>query len=308
MNKNFVEYFQDLNRTKLPRKSGRIFCDNKTIVYDGHYAKRPKIEIYSIGKKHYFGKEWITDVSPASVVAHEMYNSVGVDTPPAYILDIGKGNASNHLRFITPDITEIPDLTCTQPSNHTYLKYSPEFMNAPNKWDILYNEPFRQKLLSFMTRDCLNQLIKMFLVDELRTELDRHWGNYFFVKKSNEEKFSSIIAIDFDATAIMRYMPKNKAQFEHFLLSLNGSITPTGRVIASTYISKIRELKEIIGEGALTLDQCQALKQALEFDYASEVKHFCMNHRLFKEAKTAPEPIARLWDYNRKELSQELGL
>ena len=159
-----------------------------------------------------------------------------------------------------------------------------------------------------MTRDCLNQLIKMFLVDELRTELDRHWGNYFFVKKSNEEKFSSIIAIDFDATAIMRYMPKNKAEFEKFLLSLNGSVSPTGRVTVSTYISKIHELKEIIGEGALTTDQFNAVKNALEFDYAKAIKDFCINKRLFQEAKTAPEPIARLWDYNRKELAPELGL
>ena len=148
----------------------------------------------------------------------------------------------------------------------------------------------------------------MFLVDELRSEKDRHMGNYFLARQRGESKYSSVVAIDFDNTAIMEHQPSSRSEFEEFLYYPNTAFTPSESLVPLYYSESIRDLKEIIDKGTLTTDQFNTVKNALEYDYAKAIKNFCISQRLFRESKTAPEPIARLWDYNRKELSQELGL
>ena len=75
------------------------------------------------------------------------------------------------------------------------------------------------------------------------------------------------------------------------------------------YINRIHAIRELIDEGMLSSYNIETMVKALKHDFPKDVKLLCKKEKLsHKLTNQAYSPIARLWEYNQKELRNDLGL
>lgn len=330
MNKKVFDYFVDLDRVELPREDGVLFCDNQQIrlcenIKNGvnkYYIDRPVC-------KKFYGKDLIRPVHIAGYVSSKMYNDLGILTPPQYIMKRPTQSTnpyvSSHATFLAQSVLTtglvvksalkvFDDIRFPKETHHPPTQiHNPPLAVLIKKWEILHNKNLQNFFLEFCTPECLDELIGLFLADEVRGDADRHGLNYFFYKHMGSDKFEGIIPIDLDNMGAVFYfnLAITKEDFNDiFITRKMSSYTPQQTSDPrTTHIDRIQNIINKLHSGNLSENNVQLLKSLLEYDFPELTKKALASHSLFDEFHTKTyEPIANLWEYNRETLGHELGL
>lgn len=239
-----------------------------------------------------------------------LFNHVRIPTPHGIIC---QKDDLNELLLGTQDIGQLPckEIEIHQASDLPFCRRKLTFnmlTKVPSKWTILYNNDERQELLKIMTEECLDQLINIMLIDELRADNDRHWGNFFFYKEKGADKFQGIIVIDVDNTRLLRQFSKNpKVAFPLFKHSEFISWTALHYTDKEqSYAKRIKALQKLIQNNNLNNGQIATLKQTLAYDLPKEIKNLSAEHGLSQESRFVYDMTSRLWEYNNQHLRKEL--
>lgn len=320
MNKQVFDYFENLDEQKLNRSKHIIIKDDHTTLQE----RLSKVDLYDINGIPVYRKPWNDEKSIITMASAKMYGDLGILTPPIYVMQnnrhrnflqwfMSKRNIeiNDHadLSTIQQDVESIKNLDCTIALSTPVNALRFELDSLPKyKWQLLYDGGLRSKFLKYMTPECLDELINMFLLDELRSDNDRHTGNYFLYKDKNLKKCTGVIPIDLENPFILFGHKSIRPNFDDFLYITYKSYTPIETLDCLSFPRRIQNIKDLLYDGALSPEQENLLKNAVAYDLPGTIKQICHTYPLRSYQKNAYEPFARLWDYNRQELGKELGL
>lgn len=306
MNKKVFNYFVDLDKQNLIRDAHGVIIENSSGIKK--FGKKEP-QILFIGNNVFFSK--VTgdiDDNLQSIVASDLYNQVGILNPPIYLSKDNKMTIP--VKQITQDIRLPQFYDCRHPGNSDYydfLRLKMPFNQA--KWKVLYDRFLKDYFLSFMTDECFDEFINMFLLDELRSETDRHVFNYFLYKNKKSYKYEGIIALDFDLVEILTEDCLKADAFKEFLKRKYSSVAPATNEVYDNYSNSINRIKKLITLDKLNKNNIATLKKGLKYDFPNNIKHVGKKHNLSdNEINRIYTPYAYLWDYNRKEIGKELGI
>ena len=256
---------------------------------------------------HFIKKDTSNQTSLGSIASSQMYNDIGILTPKIHFVDDNNKYGTTSLQ---QDVSSIDFLDTTLAgSDIEYSQIVHEFFGK-EKWSVFYDSNLVHRLLQFMTPDCLEQLKNVFLIDELRTDVDRHTKNYFFYKTKGAEKYEGIITIDLEQmTIFFNCEGHKKDDFSNFLVMPYESATPQQKYDHICYMQRVKNIRELIQDGVLSQKNIEALKAALEHDFPADIKKAVKDKHLHgKYKKDIVDPIEYLWDYNRNTIGKDLEL
>lgn len=312
MIKKVYDYFEDLEKKKLPR-------NKHNLIYDGeHITNVPTItesgilaHPLMIDGVHYFVKGNNGEYSIVDIASANMYNAIGIPTPPVHTIEKPAGGCQrqNVISLASQDVNsiegikfDVADKLLSQPDivrNRLLTMY---------KWDPLYDTHLQRVLLTYMTKECFEQLVGLFLVDELRGDTDRHENNYFFYKSEGSEKYEGVLPIDHEMMNILHFDLSKKSNLYNYLASNTHTPNMFGSLDNASYLQRIKDIKELLQDGILTAGQIDLLKKAIKFNLPKEVKKIGKNPHFKVYKKFAYDGVSRLWEYHQKDLGRELGL
>ena len=302
---NICEYFFDEPPQKIYKIADKILIDNETqrqnLLCD---LKRLKLENSSQGflLKHTENTRGIT-----SIASSNMYRQIGITTPQIFLC---KSKNKKLCSSIQQDISTISDeiITILAGDDLEFSKIENSLLSK-FKWQIFYDKSLNDHFLTFLTENCLEELKNIFLIDELRTDIDRHTKNYFFYKSKDSNRYEGIIVIDLEQMIIFNYCKSSKDDFLNFLTFPYQSYTPHFTTDETSYCQRVHDVRDLIQEGALSESNIKTLINALKYNFPAEIKNLCkQKHLSLKERKLITSPIERLWEYNNQTIGKELGL
>ena len=294
MDRNFVKYFADLEAVGVTKLA-------QNLSFPGKVQR-----VYFDEKGTYFVKRAMNKQCVPAIASSRMYNAAGIATPPLFML---KSKEKKYTKTIEQEVTSINNLIYELAgSNIEFAKIETRAFGK-HKWALFYDEDLVITMLKFMEYDCLEGLKDLFLADELRTDVDRHLKNYFFYRSPESKKYQGVVAIDLEQMAIYKYCGTSKSDFESFLYYPYQSATPQIVSDELSYLDRVRNIRELIDDGVLSLRNIQTLKNIISYDFPNEVKKVAKERGLHGlEKRCLVTPIERLWDYNRKTIGKDLGL
>lgn len=305
MKNNIVDYFEDLNANKTINNKSK----QKNIIITPHRKSHMKNVRIEGCDNEYFIKESDKPSVAAAIVSANMYNEIGLATPQIKYIKTQKPTPYRS-QTIQQNISNIPNLNTTMAKDDLeYMQITKEFWGN-YKWEIFYNISFRMKLLSFMTKECFDQFTSMFLVDELRTDGDRHNQNFFLYKYPHEGKYNGVIAIDNENMEVLKYCTERAYDFDSFLVSPYSSMTPQQTIDRTCYAQRVKDIRELIQDGVLSQANIETLQAAINYDLPKEVKKACREQGLFMGSayNNIVTPISKLHEYNHNTIGKDLGL
>ena len=242
----------------------------------------------------------------SSIASSKLYKKAGILTPPVSF--IAKKDRYS-IQTIQPNVEDINAVKTILANNDIEYRKIQTRAFGKYKWRLFYDKSLIDTLLKFMTTSCLTALQNMFLVDELRTDGDKHLKNYFFYKSKDSDKYEGIIAIDLDLMQIYNYCGSKKDDFDNFLVFPYQTATPHQSYDNVCYKQRIMDMCQLAEDAVLSKENISAITSALEFDFPKEIKTTCKDSKLsFRERSEIVSPIERLWEYNRKTIGKDLGL
>lgn len=313
MKKQVYEYFENLNNSQLYLNS-----DNDLTI-DTHLLTKVETEDKSVskyqqGSKYFYLKPWKLQ-SIHEVASSNLYNKLGILTPPCYITKPIYG-------IVTENVRDLKDhgLLCTLADSTPLYNISKEIplrLQALGKWEILYNKRLRKYFLEFMTEDCLDNYLSKCLADEIRSDGDGHLGNFFLYKKIDKnghvgDKFEGIIPIDLECSDVIGFfdaccLKVDKSGFQEFLKSYRTPFGPLANWLNSTYQEDINALRNAISRGLVKKQHIDLLKKEIKYDFPREIKRIGNKHKI-ECANRDYECVSRLWNYHRNNIGRDLGL
>lgn len=314
MKAEVYDYFINLEKQGLPMKGGYILDADPRITkpnYPSNYycnVRTRTIDDTTFYEKHIFDNVEVI----GSIASAEMYNAVGIMTPPIYLMKTPLSNPKPFKRHtvysIQQDVTSLKDFICSRGGDNKQYIQDIYRKHSNFKWSILYDTRIRESFLSHMTPQCLNELINLFLLDELRTDIDRHTNNYFLCKSKDSDKWEHIIPIDLECMLIYRENISRKFDFDSFTANPYNSTTPQHYEDYRRYSDRMIDMRELLDDGVLSKSNVDTIKSALEYDFPKAIKKTCKKYHLHKHTKEAYNPVAHLWEYNRNTIGRDLGL
>ena len=256
--------------------------------------------------KSFFVKDSDNQTSVASVASSKLCSEAGILTPPVYALADKKKKTIKTLQQNVEEIDDFETMLANDDIEYTKIQSK---LFGKFKWQMFYDEELIANFLKFMTPNCLTQFQNMFLVDELRTDVDRHTKNYFFYKTKDSKKYQGVIAIDLDLLVIYNYCGVNKEDFTNFLVFPYQTALPHQLYDKVCYSQRMSDMRQLLQDGVLSEANLKAMMSALEFDFPKEMKKVCKTGKLgMRERNEIVSPIERLWEYNQKTIGKDLGL
>ncbi len=253
-----------------------------------------------------FVKTVDTKTGVSSIASSKLYEKAGILTPPVSF--IAKKDRYS-IQTIQPNVEDINTVKTILANNDIEYRKIQTRAFGKYKWRLFYDKSLIDTLLKFMTPSCLTDLQNMFLVDELRTDGDKHLKNYFFYKSKDSDKYEGIIGIDLDLMQIYNYCGSKKDDFDNFLVFPYQTATPHQSYDNVCYKQRIMDMCQLAEDAVLSNKNISAIISALEFDFPKEIKATCKDSKLgFRERSEIVSPIERLWEYNRKTIGKDLGL
>lgn len=300
MNKDLLNYFEKLGNIKFLLNGGYILDKDKN-VEEVSPAK------YNINGKDFYSKSAHADkYTMTEMSTSEMYNSIGLTTPPIYLM---KKKDSSKTFIINQDVKTI-DPNLEFQSADKIIDHDPFFRYREYAYptNAIFDQEVQEKWHSIMTDECIEQYILMFLLDEIRTESDRFGRNYFFYRKKGNEKWEGVMPIDNELMSIVSTNDerfKSKEGFQTFLSQKYTSHDMLGHYIHVSYEDRMQDIKAMIYLDKLTDNQLMTLKSALEYNLPKTASKI---QRKYNLKTTSQECIKRLWDYQHGEdgLAKEL--
>lgn len=303
------EYLRKFEAKNHNNKDNVILLNSDDITYP---LIKDKYQKGKLDSTPMFFKKLPINTLIFGLASEKLFNHIGIPTPHGIIC---QKEDMDELLLGTQDIGQLPckEIGIYQAFELPFCKRKLAFnmlTQVPSKWTILYNDNERQELLSIMTEECLEEFIKIMLIDELRADNDRHWGNFFFYKENDSDKFQGIIVIDVDNTRLLRQWPKNpKLAFS--LFKHNDYISWTALLYtdnAQSYAKRIKQLRKLINKNILSGSNCQTLKDVLNYDFPKRIKELGKEYSLEEQTKFIYDTTSMLWEYNNKNIGRELGL
>lgn len=304
MQGNVYKYFLNLDKAPLKRYKGLI------IENEENFDTQTENTVDILGRKFYTKFAWTPDENLQQLATCNMLNNTNILTPPIY-LSQEEGFGTVHQ--LCEDVHRPEFIECLQPSEiNEYRTFYDYNSTINNTWEILYNRNLRDYFLTFMTEDCFNQIISLFSIDDCRSEMDRHFNNYFLYKLPGSNKFNGVIAIDHDLTYITKHLPwinvYTKDNFYDFLRTSHEGRSPIGTDTFENHVQNITNIRKAITDGVMPLNSIIALANSLNYDFPGMIKKMGKKyHCSEEEINLIYDPISYLWEYNRNELKKELS-
>ena len=325
MNKDVLSYFIDLDKEKLARdENNAIIAPSKDVVKlrpDLQASSCRKIVKYNIAGKRFFSKsepnKFFT-LKTHEIASSKMYRDLGITTPPVYYMMVN-GILRKRPALVSQDLYSIKQLDvalCSKLKAIRKIQLQSDTILTP--YDILFEKEVRDYCLTFMTKECYEELVDMFMLGDLRADSDIHPDNYFLYKKHGEKKYTGVIPIDLEHSQIALSKCTTQEEFRHFIEGHEyESCLPFKHrygddylgecyLFLGTYADRIKSLKNLIQSGKLTKKQTTLLKRAINYDLPSTMENIVAYHNFDKTQKHTCELVKRAWDYNHKQLSKEL--
>ena len=302
-NKNI--FFYDLEASGIVDKLKKGLNINDVITFI--QTKSDCVAKYQVADgKTCFVKDVDIKTGISSIASSRLYEKIGILTPPVSL--IAKKDRYT-IQTIQPNVEDLDGVkTILANSDLEYKKIQTRAFGK-YKWQMFYDEGLITTLLKFMTPGCLTDLQNMFLVDELRTDGDKHLKNYFFYKTKDSDKYEGVIGIDLDLMQIYNYCGSKKEDFTNFLVYPYQTATPHQSYDNVCYKQRITDMRQLAQDGVLSASNINVITSALEYDFPKEVKSACKDCKLgFGERNDVVRPVERLWEYNRETLGKDLGM
>lgn len=334
MIKNVYDYFEDLEKKKLPRNDQKITFDSRKNSKNNQifnlYPDNCLTLPISINGIKYYTKEANPIRSTVDIASTNMYNSIGMPTPPIYLVEKYDNHQNKSIPMLftaSQDVNSVKEYEFSLARNLLDLPDIKKLsFYSTLKWFPLYSDEVQNVLLNHMTRECFDQLISLFLLDELRTEKDRHEFNYFFYKTKDSEKYEGIMPIDNELTALLMHTVHKDHNFNTFLNSPYPTPTVLGDRIPdiNNYSDRINDIKKLLYEQRLTQQQIELMKKSLQYDFPNEIKtignimypvnnlkNINNDSTQIKNQRSiilAYDNFSKLWDYLNNKLGKELEM
>lgn len=303
---------------KLSKEEDYYIIDDKKIISskDSKFNSKFGNTTLNICGIKYFAKNirLKTDcelLAPTEIGSTRMYNDLGIITPPANIVENPK--IADKVYLATQDVESIKDYTTTIASKSKLAKIINDLhlsFIGDKQWNLLYNNVIQEKFLSCMTPQCFERLISLFLLDEIRTEGDRHLDNYFLIKKKGSRKYEDILPIDNEFAEVSYRKIKTKEAFKSFATTDYLSSTPTNGYCTENFLERTNSLKQLLHDGKLTPAQVNLIKKELQYDLPKTIREGSKHPQLIKSCQDASDCMSRIWDYHYSKdgVAHELGL
>ena len=326
MNKRVLEYFEDLHSLDLPKQDASFVEDGKSIKRIGIVRKANsarKVVKYNIDGREYFCKSESEKrhlLKTHEMASSKMYGDLGITTPPVYHLLRKDFLTSKYPGLLTQDVYDIEKIDCILASELkaiARLEISPS--TTTNPYEILFNEQVRQKCLEIMTPRCLEEVVDMYLLGDLRSDSDIHPDNYFLYKKKGAKRYTGIIPIDLEHSQVILSHLDTKEKFDTFVKKTKYDSCVPFRYRSSgeygfgklflyngTYQDRLDIIKNLIQSGKLKKRQIELIGRAINYDFPAAMRDIAVSHGFGKKQLDSCDTVSRLWENNHKELSREL--
>ena len=307
--KYLYKYFINLENGKCQKKGNFIIRNDENFTqFNGNYfmytARINNVPFYlkPIGEQN----ELIQPIASSQLLKH-----VGIATPPIFVT-----NDYDDFFATTQDIQNLPIntiiaskiTTSDQYNIHRKMSKATDFPSYwLEKWRFI--KDYKHLFLEFMTPECFDEFVSMFLIDEIRTEQDCHDDNYFLWKRPNSDKYEGIIRFDLDNVFITNGYVTSIDDFKDFLEQEYFSYDPFLHKDWKSYTDRHNDLRELLNEDILSNNNIVVLRNALEFDLPQTIKTIGKKYNMEEnEINKIYTPIAMLWEYNRKHLGKDLEI
>ena len=297
MRKELMNYFQSLASSDKTIDISQMSYDCQFIPIEG---------------KLYYKKHLDEQYSVAGMISSKMYKDIGIMTPEYYLGKDERTPLKPSLYTLCQKIHQTPNYRVV--SGHEALgmmllqfKHVNDYRK---KWDIINRPDVRDEFLKYMTEECLDELIGIFLADELRTESDRNSSNYYLAINKKTGLGEHVISIDHDNVMIVTpEMATNREEFNTFLYLPTQTYTATQRHDFRSHHGRLRDIKQLLQDGKISDKNIDLLKRATSYDLPALAKKTIDNHPEIEEyRKFIVTPTSYLWEENRRDLGRELGL
>ena len=302
MDKKVLDYFVKLNKIKVPKNRNGIIVVDMLKTHKSDDGK--KIIINNVPC---FYKEDFHPRLLSGITASRMYKALGIPTP---VTSLATGIFGNTIHTLSQDVKGLEEkgydisIASDTPLFKLLMKPADNRGVASNKFADFADEKINVLMLKFMTNDCLDELKNIILLDELRTDPDRHWHNFFFYKKQGAKKWEGIIPIDLELSYIFT---TNNARYKFFDHSYSSYTLLGDRDCFLTLSKRMNNVKDAIQKGYLNESQLNTLKQGVTFNYPYLVS--TLQKKYFPNSKTTiTDNINYLWNHNYQALKDELSL
>ncbi|MBQ7351274.1 MAG: hypothetical protein IJW59_00180 [Clostridia bacterium] len=315
MRKDVYEYFNNLENSNIPKDGAYILL---TATEKDAGIKYKTIHTTKLDKHKYYIKDTSNpEMSIENITSSELFSNCGLLCPPIYLAKKDNPYTTKTEYYeATEDLKSIKKFTSCYEGRIVFPRFKlrekieKTLKSSSDRWeDVLTNPDMKEAFLHFMTEECYEQYLNMFLIDILRTEDDRHSGNYFLYKTQKiGSNFAGIIPIDLESTIISMFGIDSKDAFEQFVKDPYPSFTPRLAIQYSSHEDNIRNILEHLHKGSFSKANVSALKSALEYDFPKNYSRIADKYKANKDYCDNFSAIKYLWEYNQETLGKELGM
>lgn len=312
-----MKYFESLKERNLPKHDGKLAEDGINIrpynsaKYD---VGNGRILSYLVGDQlmcvkpnigRFFEKEEIIDI-----VSGDYYNNVGALSLVSYPINIVYdspilGGSYPAHGVATHNLKGIREIELCH-GREIMDRLEGDIWASKYNWTILNDHYAKSYMLTQMTKDCYNDFINMFLADKFCAYEDRHYENYFFYRPRGEKLWQGVIAIDngliMPHRVASEFFEDKRMGRRIIECSDLNSWTPQGTRNYSSHSKNIREIKDLLEKGSFESAQEETIKKIIEYPYEDKLKSICAGYNI--PTNQVYDSVARLWEYNREEMSR----
>jgi len=250
---------------------------------------------------HAFSDKW-TLPAVSEIVISNVYNDLGVNSALSYPINVDSYVSTNDKtkKFISPayatvseDVCSLKGLDVAIARNQDFLKFLKPAklmgkfrykLAGGDMWKVILNPKVKSELLKYMTEDCYNDFVNLYLLGVFSGNYDRNPGNLFFYKTKSGAKWEGLITIDHELTlstdCIKRYLNQYnttvpaKVLVNDFFDTLTCFWTPQGSVNYDAHSVRLYKLKKTLAEGKFQDAQLELIDRIKEYDISTTMRHF----------------------------------
>jgi len=289
------EYLIDLDRKKqLPRNGNGVFVQDDSIIRPNPYRvpmgsmldSSNKIRRYIFDRTNMFVKEYVERdniedgmwrVNALSeMTVSDIFAKLGVNTVKPYPLQLKpkRNGKIPPYATATQDLNRLKGLYVRSGYDYSLEEYDLTRMGCPDEnasaFDILLNPNVREECLKYMTPECYDDFINLYLAGTLCTAWDRRNANYFFCKTPNASKQESVISVDNESTLIADSAAQRDMRLRDRVSDVmnwqQASWGPHDSFDMQTQMQRLNEIRRLLHNGKFGPSQERLIKKFLNMD------------------------------------------
>lgn len=294
MNIKVKDYLEDLSKVDVPREDGIILLDESFVKDDdlsGVFLKG-NIHYTTIGDKSYY----FTTISPTrnvdnvcintEIINSQVYNDLGVncaDYYPMVFSSLVNNIRVNNDGVICQDLLSLDEIeVCQVTQSSMYYDHSLHrvIANKVNGGYWVFLELKEILVDNYITEECFDEMVNMYLLDVVATQRDRNPSNFFLYRKKGSQLWEGIIAIDNsytiqnDCLTIRRVDNCNAKRLAELIWQdPNGLMLTFPRTYnMQPYGDRLKEINNLIQSGEFNKKQIDLIKSIKDYDLSGTIK------------------------------------